>query len=506
MKILRNVSSLAAICLLTVPTTGSADSEKPAKVTFNEHIAPIVFQSCTECHRPGEPAPFTLATYKDVRKRAKMIRKVTKSRFMPPWHPVPGHGDFADSPRLTEKQIALIDQWVESGMEEGPKDKLPKPPKFTKGWRLGKPDLVVSMDEAFEVPADGPDIYRNFALKLDLDEDKWVTAVEMRPAARSVVHHVLFFLDDSGTARRRDGSDGRPGFKGMGFQISGSLGGWAVGGTPRKLPLGLARPLRKGSDLVLATHFHPSGKVEREKTTIGLYFAEKKPKRTITGFQIPPVFGRFAGIDVPPGEKEYKIGGTFKVPVDMELVTASGHAHYICHKMNAEATLPDGRKIPLFRIDDWDFNWQGNYTYEKPLRLPKGTIIEAELIYNNSESNPRNPFSPPRRIKWGCESTDEMGSLIFNCIAANEKDYRELKDGIRSEQRRGIAGSSGRSGGRASGIIGRLMRLDRRGNNNGKVERVEVPREYRALFDRFDPNKDGVLDEEELERADGRRR
>jgi hypothetical protein len=497
------------IALLLCAATVHADDARtvapakatPAKVTFTEHIAPIVFGRCTECHRAGEPAPFALQNYRDVRKRAKMIRKVTKSRFMPPWHPVPGHGDFTDSRRLSSEQIALIDAWIESGMEEGPADKLPKLPKFPDGWALGEPDLVVSMSDAYEVPAGGPDIYRNFALPLDLDEDKWVTAVEVRPSARSVVHHVLFFLDDSGSARKNDGRSGKPGFSGMGFRRSGSLGGWAVGGTPRKLPLNLARPLPKGSDLVLSSHFHPSGKAEHEKTMIGLHFAKKAPERTITRFQIPPVYGRFAGLDVPAGKDNFKIGGTFTVPVDMELVTASGHAHYICRKMNAVATLPSGEKIPLFRIDDWDFNWQGSYTYKKPLLLPKGTVIKADLIYDNSEKNPRNPFSPPKRVRWGLQSTDEMGSVIFGVVAARESEYRELRQGIKDEQRNGARGSrgGGRSGG--TGILGQLQRLDK--NGDGKIERSEVPERYRRIFDRLDPNKDGVIDEDEIDNAGG---
>src|SRR5262249_22205228 len=164
-------------------------------------------------------------------------------------------------------------RWSETAMAEGDPAKLPKLPEFPEGWQLGKPDLVVRMDRSFAVPADGPDVYRNFVLPLNLPEDKWVTAVEVRPSARKVVHHVLFFLERSGTARKLDGQDGQTGFRGMGFRRTGGLGGWAVGATPRKLPEGLAMPLPKGSDLVLQTHFHPAGKADEEQTTVGLYFA-----------------------------------------------------------------------------------------------------------------------------------------------------------------------------------------------------------------------------------------
>src|SRR5436190_11208519 len=189
----------------------------PAAVTFTEHIAPIVFQQCVSCHRPGEVGPFSLLTYNDVHKKAKLAQRLTESRTMPPWHPEPGHGEFRSERRLTDTQIALFKRWVESGMAEGDPAKLPKPPQYVDGWHLGKPDLVVTMDKAFEVPATGRDIYRNFVLPLNLTEDKWVTAIELRPTARPVVHHVLFFLDTTGKARARDGQDGQPGYRGAGF-------------------------------------------------------------------------------------------------------------------------------------------------------------------------------------------------------------------------------------------------------------------------------------------------
>jgi hypothetical protein len=405
-------------------------ADLPATVTFTEHVAPIVFARCASCHRPGEAGPFPLLSYKDVRKRGKLIQQVTARRFMPPWHPAPGHGEFQNERRLSDGQIALIKRWVETGMAEGDPGRLPQLPKFTEGWQLGTPDLVVSMPKAYEVPATGRDIYRNFVLPLNLKEDKWVTAVELRPSARSVVHHVLFFLDRSGQALKKDGQGGRPGFSGQGFALGGSLGGWAAGGQPEHLPGGLAMPLPKGSNLILQTHFHPSGKVEHEKTTVGIYFAKKKPERTLVSFQAPPLFGVMSGISIPAGTKQYKVRGTFKAPVDMELVTVGGHAHYICADMKATAKLPDGSTRSLFYIPKWDFNWQSTYTYREPVRLPRGAVIDVELTYDNSEANPANPFNPPRRIKWGPASTDEMGSVLFGAVAARESEASALRQGV----------------------------------------------------------------------------
>ena len=469
----------------------SGEKSVPATPTFAEHIAPIIFNNCTFCHRPGEAAPFSFLRYRDVEKRGRLIRKVTKSRYMPPWHPVPGHGEFLDDRRLDKKDIELIDRWVETGMKLGDEKKIPPVPDFPEGWQLGKPDLVVSMAKAYEVHASGPDIYRNFAIALNLDEDKWVKAVEIRPSARTVVHHSLFYLDDSGTALKLDGKNGTPGFRGMGFRRSGSLGGWAVGATARFYADDLARPLPKGSDLVLSTHFHPSGKLEHEKTTIGLYFTEKPPSRTMTGFQVPPLFGRMSGLDVPAGKKDFKISGTFKVPVDIELLSIGGHAHYICTQMKARATLPDGRVKSLFYVDDWDFNWQGRYQYQNAIKLPAGTVVDAELTYDNSEDNPENPNNPPKRIRWGLQSTDEMGSVIFNAVPVNQEDYAALKASIRSQRftGRGVNRQLG-------GLADRLKGLDK--NKDGKISKDEIPRELRRLVLRLDTNKDGVIDEEEL--------
>lgn len=424
------VAVFVALCGFAAGLEKKTDppAKEPIAVNFAEHIAPIMFDKCANCHRPGEVGPFSLLSYDDVRKKAKIIQQVTEKRTMPPWHPAPGHGEFRNERRLSDKQIATIKQWVETGMSEGDAKKLPKPPVFTEGWQLGKPDLVVTMDKAFEVPATGRDIYRNFVLPLNLDEDKWVTAIELRPSARKVVHHVLYFLDTAGKARAKDGQGGKPGFTGSGLNLGArSAGGWAAGRTADHLPLDLALQFPKGSDLVLSSHFHPSGKVEQEKTTVGLYFAKKKPERTHVVFQAPPFFGIASGIDIPAGKKDFTIKAKHTVPVDIELVTIHCHAHYICESMKAVATLPDGRSMPLISIPKWDFNWQDSYTYKAPVKLPKGTVIDVELIYNNSAENPANPFNPPRRIRWGEQTTNEMGSIIIGCVAANESDVPALR-------------------------------------------------------------------------------
>ena len=398
--------------------------------TFTGEVAPIVFNNCASCHRPGEAAPFALMSYQDVRKRGPLIAAVTQSRYMPPWHAAPGYGDFIGEHRLTDAQISTIRQWVDSGMPEGNPAQLPALPKFTEGWQLGKPDMTITMTEPFEVPATGPDIYRNFTIPLNIPENKWVKAVEYRPSARKVVHHALFFLDTTGASRSHDGEGGKPGYNGgldgTRFAKSGRLGGWAVGANPHFLPGDLALPLYKGSDFVLQVHFHLSGKVEKEQSTIGLYFTDKAPSRMIAAVQIPAVFGVGAGIDIPAGETAFQIKDSFTLPVDVDGLQVGGHAHYLAKDMQMTATLPDGGKQWLLWIKDWDFSWQDQYQYKNPAPLPKGTRIDVQITYDNSADNPRNPSHPPKRVTWGEQSFDEMGSVTLQVAPARQSEYRIL--------------------------------------------------------------------------------
>ncbi len=427
----------AWMVFLLVPSAAVAADPLPDTVTFAEHVAPIVFAQCADCHRPGQVAPFPLLSYADTKKHAKTALRVIKDREMPPWQPAAGHGEFQGERRLSEQQIALFDKWVKTGMAEGDASKTPAAPKFADGWQLGKPDLIVTMDRSFDVPAGGPDIYQNFVLPLNLTEDKWVTAVEFQATAPTVVHHVLYFLDDDGRGRATEAKaakgkkDAPPGFPGMGFRPSGTLGGWAVGAKPVKLPDGLSLPLPKGADLVLQTHFHPSGKAEKETLTVGIFFADKAPKRTLHRLSLPPLFGLFSQVDIPAGKADFKVSDEFVLPCDVDLVGAGAHAHYIAKTLTMTGTTPDKKEQKLFAIHDWNFNWQGQYLYKEMVRLPKGTVLKGEVTWDNSKDNVRNPNRPPVRLRWGEESNDEMGSVGLMLLAADEKDSDKLKQAIR---------------------------------------------------------------------------
>ncbi|HWF08469.1 MAG TPA: hypothetical protein VG297_08390, partial [Bryobacteraceae bacterium] len=376
--------------------------------------------------------PFSLLSYQDVAKKARLIAAVTASRYMPPWKAEPGSYAFKDERRLKDNDIALIGEWVKQGMPEGNSRGNPKdasaPPKFASGWMLGEPDLIVEMPAAYNVPADGPDIYRNMAVPLGLTEDKWITAIDMKPSARSVVHHVLYFADPTGKAHERSQQDSEPGFSGMrpGGEAE-PLGGWAVGAQPHFQPDGLALPIKQGSDLVIQYHFHPNGKPQAEKSVIGLYFAKKAPTRTLTSVQLPPSYSLFSGLDIAAGDKDFVIRDSYTLPVALDAVSVGAHAHYIGKALKMTATLPSGEVKTLLSIKDWDFSWQDRYFFNQSVPLPKGTRIDVEIHWDNSADNPRNPAAPPVRVEWGEQSKDEMGSLTLVGVPHDETDLPVLR-------------------------------------------------------------------------------
>ncbi|MBC8001200.1 MAG: hypothetical protein H7X97_01315 [Opitutaceae bacterium] len=477
----RNIVNLVLLALTLgdfSTSSASAASTVPIRKpvakspTFSEHVAPILFENCVSCHRPGEAAPFSLITYQDVRKRAQRMVEATSTKFMPPWHAELGHVELANPRILSAEQIATLHQWYERGMPEGDPARLPKLPSFPEGWQLGKPDLIVKMDRPYKVRAEGRDVYRHFVLPLNFTEDKWVRAIEFRPSAPTVVHHALFFLDPSGAARNLE-TNSEAGFSGHG-RITRNftpIGGWALGSNVRALPDGLAYLYPKGADFVLQTHFHPSGKEEEEVSTVGIFFADQPPKQSFVGIQLPPAFGEISGIDIPAGSTNYLVKDSFTLPVDAKGFAISAHAHYLGKTMTMKATLPDGREQVLLNIPDWDFAWQEQYTFKDRLVLPKGTRIDVSLIYDNSATNPHNPVTPPVRVRWGPMSNDEMGSITLQVVPAREDDVAELRTALRNHS--------------ANLVIDRAL------------ANPKPPPMVKTMMERFDTNADGKLDDKE---------
>ncbi len=414
-------------CFLETKPAGKPNSAP----TYSRDIAPLLQANCVQCHRDGEVAPFPLVSYADAARRARQIVKVTQSRFMPPWKPEPDFGHFLNERRLTERELVLIREWAQGGAPEGDAADLPPPARFTDGWQLGEPDLVVKMDEPFEVPADGRDVFRNFVIPIDLEEDQLVSVAEFRPGNRRVVHHAIFYLDNTGVARRKDAADPGPGyasFGGPGFLPSGSIGGWAPGGTPQRLRDGMGRQLRKGSDLVLQIHYHPSGKVESDQSTVGIHFVKGGSRKIVV-----PITILDRGLYIPAGAPRHTISGTYKFPCDVTMVGVIPHMHLLGKEARVTATLPDGTHEPLIWIRDWNFNWQDQYHLAQPRRYPKGTVVDVEAVYDNSGDNPLNPNSPAKEVTWGEQTTDEMFVCFFLVSTDDSGDLLPLMlDNFRS--------------------------------------------------------------------------
>jgi mono/diheme cytochrome c family protein len=469
---------LALVLLLPVAAGGRAQGQAPEAATFNETIGPILHRNCASCHRAGEVAPFPLLTYEDASKRARLIAAVTAARVMPPWSPEAGHGTFLDERRLTDAEIAAIEAWAKAGAPEGDPAKKPLPPPFLEGWQAGEPDQVVAMQSSYMVPADGPDQFRCFVLPLNLNSDVNVSGYEFRPGNRRVVHHAIIYVDTTGTARRLAARDGTGSYRcvgGPGFPASGAVGGWAPGAGPRREDPETALPVPQGADLVVQVHYHPSGKPEEDRSTLGLHYSG------------PPTKGRVGmvlinrRIAIEPGDANYVVKATAVVPQDVDLIGITPHAHYLATDMKVNAQLPDGTKQPLIWIKDWDFNWQGQYRYASPIKLSKGTRLEMEYTYDNSIRNPQNPANPPTRVTWGEETNDEMAIAFLEMVLPSPKDVPAFRVAALLQTLEPFLEAGGRIDDLPPGLGG------------GNITRL------RQAFTLFDRDKDGQLNSRERE-------
>jgi tetratricopeptide (TPR) repeat protein len=410
--------------LLVLPAVSRA---APApQITFYKQIAPIVYQNCAPCHRPGESAPFSLLSYDDAKRHAPQIAKVTASRFMPPWLPEPGHGDFAEERRLTDAQVQLIQDWVKQGALAGIPVRGQAPPKFSSEWRAGTPDLVLHVAKPYQLAAEGGEIFWNFIVPVPITATRWVRAIEVRPGNARVFHHANVVLDRSGAARRQETSPGA-GFPGMDLTIEeetfdpdGQFLSWKPGSEPAQADEGMAWRADPGMNLVLNVHLRPSGKPETISPEIGLYFTDKPQ----TKFPMLVQLEHDGMIDIPPGEKDFLVADEFRCTMDLNVLAVYPHAHYLGKLMEGYATLPDGTRKWLIRIPEWDLNWQGVYRLKAPLLLPAGTVVSMRYHYDNSAENARNPNNPPKEVKGGNQATDEMGHLWLQVLPVEGGDQR----------------------------------------------------------------------------------
>jgi Tfp pilus assembly protein PilF len=351
---------------------------------------------------------------------------------MPPWKSEPGFGDFVGQRPLTDSEIDLIQQWIDGGAPEGSPRDLPRLPRWTDGWQLGKPDLIVEPLQAYTLPADGTDLFRVFVLPIPTSVARHVKGMEFRPDNPRIVHHANILLDRTSTSRERNEEDPTLGERGLlaasAVYPDGYFLGWTPGQPDSLLPRGLSWQLDPGTDLVVQLHMKPSGKPERVHFKVAFFFGNDAPQRT-------PALLRLSrqSIDIPAGEKHLTVTDSYVLPVDVELLALKPHAHYRAREMRAFATLPDGTTRWLLFIKDWDFQWQHTYRYVSPIVLSKGTMMTMQYSYDNSADNVRNPEQPPRRVRWGPKSFDEMADLWIQVLARDEHDLAALNRDFRSK-------------------------------------------------------------------------
>ncbi|MEM7167228.1 MAG: hypothetical protein AAF581_17330 [Planctomycetota bacterium] len=404
-------SLCSALVLLTLTQPGPA----AAAPTYHDDIAPLIAQHCLSCHVPGGGAPFPLLTYRDVRRRGRQIVEVTASGFMPPWLPKRGNELWRNARKLSSTELRTLHDWVAQGRKRGtPRGN--EPTAITTDWRLGKPDLVVTTDAPFTVPSEGLGLLRTVVLPVPTVSTEsrptitGIRAVELLATNPAALHGALFLADDTDLARALDAATPETGYPSMGsigLNVIGSLGGWNIGSPMQPWPAGYAWPLTAGT-LSAQLHLNPTGKEEEVGISLGLHYATDPDLLPITSVVLSSLT-----LDIPAGANAYETGAHYETPVDLHLLGMTPLAHLVCTTMQVTLQLPDGTSRSLLQIDDWDMNWQQPYQYEQPQLIPKGSRITTKYRYDNSDGNPRNPYSPPRPVKPGQAPRGEVAILVL---------------------------------------------------------------------------------------------
>ncbi len=395
----------ACLAVVLAGFSRTSASDENSAPTFSKEIAPIFYKNCVECHRPGEIAPMSLMTYKEVRPWAKSIREKVINREMPPWHADPAHGEWTNDKRLSQKEIDTIVAWIGSGAKEGnPKD-LPPMPQFAKGWQIGEPDIVFNMPEEFSVPAEGTVPYIYFTVPTNFKEDKYIAAMEARAGDLSVVHHIVIYV--------RDPNEKRRGRQDIG---TGLLGALSPGNTPFIAQPGTAKLIKAGSNLLFQMHYTPSGKATKDRSFVGLKFAKGPVEKVIT-----TTASWDARFEIPPNAGNHEVSANWVADEDIEIVSFMPHMHLRGKDYLYRVVYPDGRSEVLLSVPNYDFGWQVYYYPKKPIRLPKGTKIETIAHYDNSTRNPQNP-DPTKPVRFGEQTWEEMMNGFFDFYVISQKN------------------------------------------------------------------------------------
>lgn len=435
--IVLTILAAAAVIVRTEPLGPLAPQPSLREpLTFSRDIAPILREHCASCHRPGGWGSFSVLSYREVRPRARHIADLVRRRLMPPWKPEPGHGGpFVGERRLRDDEITRIEAWVATGASAGDAvEAAPEPKTSGSPWLLGTPDLVVSLDTPYVLPAGSVDTFRNFVLPIPTSTTRFVKGVEFQPSDRSAAHHANLRIDQTGNSRRLDERDPAPGYSGIipssATFPEGHFLGWTPGQVAPLLPAGMSWRLAPGSSLVVQLHLAPVPDPAPLTLRVGFYFTDAPPERTPVMLRI----GR-QDIDIAPGARNYVVTDRYVLPVDAEVHAVQPHAHQRAREVRGIAVLPDQSRRELIYIKDWDFHWQDVYRYREPFWLPKGTTLQMEYRYDNSADNRRNPQLPPVRVRYGQQTSDEMGDLWIQVLTRGASDRALLTNDFRLKER-----------------------------------------------------------------------
>jgi mono/diheme cytochrome c family protein len=368
------------------PRVGGAASKE---ITYSRQVARIIQRRCQSCHHPDAVAPFALTTYEQAKTWSKTIRQVVATRRMPPWHADPRYGHFTNDRSLTQAEIDTLVSWVDHGAPQGSKRDLPPPASFPTGWTIGKPDAVIRMPEDFVVPAEGVIDYQRFTVPTPFKDDVWVERCEAKPGCRAV-HHILVYVLQPGKPL---------------YDLAGNnsvLCGTAPGDMPTIFSPGMAKKIPAGASLLFEVHYTPTGKVERDRSSVGVIFAKQPPKQEVkTNILVKQ------GIRIPPGESNHREEQTFSFPQDIRVISFMPHMHIRGSSWEYRLLSPDGRVETLLSVPKYDFNWQSVYRFADPPIIPRGAKLLCIATWDNSKNNPANP-DPTKEVTWGPQTWDEM--------------------------------------------------------------------------------------------------
>jgi hypothetical protein len=453
-------------CKIDFPQrTKSADF---AKISYSKEIAPIIEEKCVACHQEGSIGPMQLTAYERVKAFAPMIREVVRTDRMPPFQTEPSIGHFNNDKRLTPEQAKTLVHWIEAGAPRGEGvDTLAQVRHVAPEWPLGKPDLVLDVP-AYTVPASGVVNYQFPWTANPLTEGRWVRASTIKPGTRQVVHHILtgYMKDTPKEATGRMGGWGA------------SLGTYAVGGESEINPNNIGVFMPAGGAVGFQNHYTPYGKESVDKSQIALYFY---PKDKVPDQMMHQVVLAQSNIEIPPGAERHKEVAYVTFPKDAVLYTVFFHAHYRGASAQLEMITPDGARKTIAALPKYDFNWQRNYDFAEPIKVPAGAKMVTTYTYDNSTRNPANP-DPKKTITWGPQSWEEMHYTQLRYTWVGETSAKP------NDYDKALAAS------RSLGILDT--------NINGVVEKSELRgmmgKNMLARFAQLDTNGDGKLDPKEL--------